>query len=175
LTTKIDVEGVQDTIRLLKNVEPELYKKLIAEVKNEPGVASVVSGIKSRIPAVSPLQGNQFGYGGMIHNGRTSSKGAKVSASFKPSNRLDRGSQRSILTIAATPPSDGVGFEIIDIVGRGPKANTRRGQAMQSKLPGSPSRYVWKGFEEKKEGITKAVVSIIDKYSKIVNVKLKVK
>jgi hypothetical protein len=175
LEAKIDVEGVEDTVRLLKQIEPELYKKMIAEVKNEPGVASVVSGIKSRIPSVSPLQGNQFGYGGMIHNGRTGYKGAKVSANFKPSAKITRSNERAILTIGAVPPKDGVGFEIIDMVGRGPKGGTRQGQGMQSKLPGSPSRYVWKGFEEKKEGITRAVVSIIEKYSNIVNVKLKVK
>ena len=168
MVAKIDVEGVQDTVRLLRNVEPELYKKLISEVKNEPGVASAVAGIKSNIPSVSPLSG-------MNHNGRTAYTGARASSNFRPSNRLDRGSQRSILTIGAAPSGGGVGFEIVDLVGRGPRGNSAKAQGMKRGLGGSPSRYVWKGFEQRKEGVTNAVVSIIEKYSKIVNVKLKVK
>jgi hypothetical protein len=165
---QIDIEGVQDTVRQLRLIEPELYKKMISEVKNEPGVALVVSGIKSRIPSVSPLRG-------MNHKGRTAYTGAKVSTNFRPSNRLTRGNERSILTIGASSSGGGVGFEIIDIVGRGKKGNSPQAQGMKRKLVGDPSRYVWKGFEEKKEGIERAVLSIIEKYSRIVNVKLKVK
>lgn len=168
MVAKIDVEGVQDTVRLLRQVEPELYKKLISEVKNEPGVASAVAGIKSNIPTVSPLSG-------MNHNGRTAYTGARASSAFRPSNRLDRGNQRSILTIGAAPSGGGAGFEIVDLVGRGAKGNSAKAQGMKRGLGGSPSRYVWKGFEQRAEGVTRAVVSIIEKYSQIVNVKLKVK
>jgi hypothetical protein len=168
LVARIDVEGIKETVYILRQAEPELYKQLIKDVKNEPGVASAVQGIRSNIPTVSPLSG-------MMHNGRTAYTGARASSNFKPSNRLDRGNQRSILTIGATPSGGGVGFEITDLVGRGARGNTAKAQGMKRGLGGSPSRYVWKGFEQRREGVTRAVVSIIDKYSRMVNVKLKVK
>ena len=175
MVAKIDVEGVQSTIKILREFEPDLYKQLIKDIKTEPGMTAALSAIRSRIPSVSPLQGNQFGYGGMNHSGRTSYKVPRVATSVTPSKRLDFGNQRSIVTIQVTSPKNGVGFEIIDMVGRGKNANTRKAQGMRRKLQGSPSRYVWKGFEAKREGITKAVVNILDRYAKIVNVKLKVK
>ena len=138
-------------------------------------MTAALSAIRSRIPSVSPLQGNQFGYGGMNHSGRTSYKIPKVSVSATPSKRLDFANQRSIVTIQVRSPKNGVGFEIIDMVGRGKDANTSKAQGMKKKLGGSPSRYVWKGFEQRREAITKAVVNILDRYAKIVNVKLKVK
>jgi hypothetical protein len=172
---QIDIQGVQDTISTLRKFEPDLYKQLIKDIKNEPGVNEVMSGIRSRIPVVSPLQGNQFGYGGMNHNGRTSYKIPKVSVQATPSKRLNFANERSIVTIQVLSPKNGVGFEIIDMVGRGQNANTRQAQGMRRKLAGSPSRYVWKGFEERREGVTRAIVSILDRYSQTVNVKLKVK
>jgi hypothetical protein len=174
MVAKIDIEGVQDTIKILREFEPDLYKQLIKDIKNEPGMNAALSAIRSRVPSVSPLQGNQFG-GGMNHGGRTSYKVPKVSTSVTPSRRLDIANERSIVTIQVVSPKNGVGFEIIDMVGRGKNANTRKAQGMKSKLGGNPSRYVWKGFEERREGITRAVVSILDKYAQIVNVKLKVK
>jgi hypothetical protein len=175
LDFKIDIEGIQETVFILKKSEPELLKKMSAEIKAEPGLNEAMSGIRSRIPTVSPLQGNQFGYGGMNHNGRTSYGGARVSPSFKPSVRLDRGNQRSLVTIVTAPPKGSVGFEIIDLVGRGKNANSRQAQGMTRKLSGSPSRYVWKGFEERQEGIVKAVTAIIGRYAQMVNVKLRIR
>lgn len=169
---KINIEGVQEVAYILKKAEPELFKKLSSEIKNEPGLNEAMSGIRSRIPAVSPLRGNQFGYGGMEHNGRTAYGGARVSASFKPSVRLDRGNQRSLVSIVTTP-KNGVGFEIIDMVGKGPRGNSRQAQGMKKKLSGDPSRYVWDGFEKRQEGITKAIKAIIDRYADLVNVKLR--
>ena len=171
---RIDVEGVQETLAILKKAEPELLAKLRKEIKTEPGLQSAMAGIRSRIPPVSPLQGNEFGYGGMNHNGRTSYKGATVKplVTTSTSRLAGRGYSR-LVTISTAPPASGVGFEIIDLVGRGKKANTRQAQGMIRKLGGSPSRFVWKGFEAKQEGVSTAVRSILEKYAAIVNVKLR--
>lgn len=171
---QINIEGLQKTLKALKDLDPQLRNQLIKDIKNEPGLNAAMSSIRSRIPSVSPLQGNQFGYGGMNHRGRTSYKKPRVSTSVTPSKRLTFTNERSIVTIQVVSPSNGVGFEIIDMVGKGRDANSRQAQGMKRKLSGQPSRYVWKGFEQRKEGITRAVVNIIEKYSKIVNVKLKI-
>jgi hypothetical protein len=45
---------------------------------------------------------------------------------------------------------------------------------MLEKLNGKASRYVWAGYERRKEGVSKAVLAIIERYSNKTNVKLKV-
>lgn len=171
---RIDVEGVQEALYILKKAEPELLAQMRKDIKNEPGLQAAMSGIKSRIPTISPLQGNEFGYGGMNHNGRTAYKGATVKPLVSTAvSRLGARGEKSLVTISTAPPSSGVGFEIIDMVGRGPNGNSRQAEGMKKKLAGSPSRYAWKGFEAKQEGIVTAVKSIIEKYSTMVNVKLR--
>jgi hypothetical protein len=60
------------------------------------------------------------------------------------------------------------------MVGRGANANTPKAIGMRKKLGGTPSRYVWKSFESKKEGVTLAINNILRKYADKVNVKLRV-
>jgi hypothetical protein len=165
---KIDVEGIQDTVHELRKFEPELYKQFQKDLKNEPGVQEVITAIKSRVPVVSPLSG-------MEHSGRTRFEKPKVRVSLRPSVRLNFSNQRSLLKIEAVSPSNAVGFEILDIVGRGPNSGTAKARGMLSKLTVPASRYVWRGFEERREAINKAVVSVIDRYAKMVNVKLRIK
>jgi hypothetical protein len=61
------------------------------------------------------------------------------------------------------------------MVGRGRKANSAKARGMQQGLGGRPSRYVWKAVEGKQQGLSAAVLSIINKYSAKANVRLKVK
>lgn len=162
---RIDAEGMQETVRHLRKFEPELYKQMQRDIKKEPGLQESMAGIKSQIPSISPLSG-------MNHQGRTAYQGAKVKVASRPSNRLGQGSYRTIVRIDTVSPSSGIGFEIVDLVGRGRNANSAKARSMQSALGGSPSRYVWKGFGDRKEGINKAVVAVVERYSKIVNTKL---
>lgn len=175
ISLSIDVEGVQEALYVLgKANDGDLIKKMREEIKNEPGLQSAMAGITSRIPTVSPLQGNEFGYGGMIHNGRTSYKGATVKPLVTTSvSRLGSRGFSRIVTISTSPPKSGVGFEIIDMVGRGAKGNSPKAEGMKRKLGGSPSRYVWKGFEARQEGVSRAITAIINRYAALVNVKLR--
>jgi len=172
---RVDVEGIGETVRQLKKIEPELYAQMKREIISEPGVASVISQIESNVPTVSPLQGNQFGYGGMLHNGRTRYEIPKIRVYQRPTATLGRaGAERSLIGFEAVSPSNAVGFEILDLVGRGPDANSRNAKGMLSKLRGAASRYVWKGYEKRKDGVSRAVLAIVQRYSNKVNVKLKV-
>jgi hypothetical protein len=166
---RVDIDGVGETVRLLKKFEPELYLQMKNEIINEPGVASVVSEIESNVPLVSPLRG-------MIHNGRTRYAIPKVRVYQRPSVRLGRGgAERALIGFEAVSPGNAVGFEILDLVGRGPNANSRNAQGMLKKLKGEASRYVWKGYEKRKDGVSRAVLAIIERYSNRKNVELRVR
>lgn len=174
---RFDVKGVQDTVTLLRKVEPESLKAMRKEIQTEPALLAAVSSIKSNIPTISPLQGREEskGRGGMLHSGRTSFAvpTVKVKTPFNTRGLRVKG-ESSIVVIDTQSPKNAVGFEIIDMVGRGPKGNTRKAQGMKEKLGGSPSRYVWKGFEERVKGIESGLNSILKRYADKVNVKLRV-
>ena len=168
MVAKIKLAGVKKTLTELKRLDPELVKQMRKDIKNEPGMVNAMSAIKSKAPTISPLRG-------MIHNGRTAYARPRVAASFKPSVRLDRAKERSIVTINTTPPKGAIGFQIIDMVGRGSMRNSRKARGMQQRLGGKPSRYVWAAVEGKQGQISLAVASIIQKYSQQANVRLRVK
>ena len=170
---RLDVEGVQDTIAQLRKVEPDSLKVMRKEIQNEPGLKAAVSQIKSQIPTVSPLQGNEFGYGGMLHNGRTSYKVPAVKVRTPLNTRLRGRAEKPIVSIDTVSPANAVGFEIIDMVGSGRRGNTRQAEGMKEKLAGSPSRYVWKNFESRVAGIQKGLDDILKRYAAKVNVKLR--
>jgi hypothetical protein len=168
LQTSVSVTGIKETISELRKLDPDLLKQLRSEIKTEPGLVNAMSAIKAQAPAISPLRG-------MMHGGRTGYAKPKVSTSFRPSVQVDSPRERPIITINATPPKNAVGFQIIDMVGRGRKANSAKARGMQKRLGGRPSRYVWKAVEGKQQGLSAAVLSIINKYSAKANVRLKVK
>lgn len=172
---KVDVDGIGETVLQLKKFEPELFQQMKREIISEPGVATVISQIESNVPPVSPLQGNRLGQGGMLHNGRTRYVIPKVRVYQRPNVSLGRGgTERSLIGFEAISPGNAAGFEILDLVGRGPNRNSRNAQGMLKKLEGNASRYVWKGYERRKDGVSKAVFAIVQRYATKVNVKLKV-
>jgi hypothetical protein len=81
----------------------------------------------------------------------------------------------SIITINTTSPKDAIGFQIIDLVGKGNRGSTPKANAMKSKLGGSASRYVWKSIEGKEPGMRRAALNIINDYANKANVRLKIK
>jgi hypothetical protein len=168
VAVRLDVQGVQDTINLLRKVQPEALTQLRRDIKNDSGLNAAVSSIQSSIPPVAPLSGM------MNHNGRTQYLIPKVAPSFRPPRRL-ASKESALVTIATSPPKDGVGFEIVDMAGRGAGARTARGRAMIANLAKKASRYVYPGFEKKQEGIEQGVRRILDKYAEQVNVKLRVR
>ena len=166
---RLDVEGVQDTIQLLRRVQPESLAQLRRDIKNDPGLNAAASSIRAEIPPVAPLSGM------MNHNGRTQYRIPKVAPIFKPQRQNLRANESSLITLVTTPPKDGVGFEIVDMAGRGTGARSARGRAMIANLAKKASRFVYPGFEKKQEGIELGVKRILDNYAEKVNVKLRVR
>jgi hypothetical protein len=166
---RLDVQGVQDTIQLLRRAQPEALAQLRRDIKNDPGLNAAASGIRAEIPPVAPLSGM------MNHNGRTQYRIPTVAPVFKPPRQNLRGNESSLVTIVTTPPKDGVGFEIADMAGRGTGGRTARGRAMIASLAKKASRFVYPGFEKKQEGIEQGIKRILDNYASKVNVKLRVR
>jgi hypothetical protein len=167
-SVRIDVEGVQDTINILRRIEPEAIKQLRSDIKNDSGLNAAVSSIQSTIPALAPLSGM------MNHNGRTQYKIPRVSTSFKSPRRTMTSQESSLITIVTSPPKDGVGFEIVDMAGRGSTGRTARGRSMIASLAKKASRYVYPGFEKKEQNLEDGIKKILDKYAEKANVKLRV-
>jgi hypothetical protein len=166
-SVRIDVQGVQDTINILRRIEPEAIKELRSDIKNDPGLNAAASAIRSEIPPVAPLSGF------MNHGGRTSYRIPKVMPVFKPPRRSLRSNEASLITLVTTPPKDGVGFEIVDMAGRGQGGRSARGRSMIANLARKPSRYVYQGFEKKEQNVEEGVKRILDKYAQKANVKLR--
>ena len=167
-TVKIDVEGVQETLNILRRFQPEAIKELRSDIKNDAGLNAAVSSIQSSIPPVAPLSGM------MNHNGRTQYRIPRVSTSFRSPRRTMTSQESSLITIVTSPPKDGVGFEIVDMAGRGAGARTARGRAMLASLAKKASRYVYPGFEKKEQNLEAGIKKILDKYAEKANVKLRV-
>ena len=166
---RLDVEGVRETLNILRRIEPESIKELRSDIKSDPGLNAAVSSIQANIPPVAPLSGM------MNHNGRTQYRIPRVSTSFKTPRKSISRAESSLITIVTSPPADGVGFEIVDMAGRGSTGRTARGRAMIANLAKKASRYVYPGFEEKQEGIVNGVNRILQRYADKVNVKLRVR
>jgi hypothetical protein len=166
---RLDVQGVKDTIQLLRRVQPESLAQLRRDIKNDPGLNAAASSIRSEIPAVAPLSGM------MNHNGRTQYRIPTVKPVFKAPRQNLRANESSLITLVTTSPKDGIGFEIVDMAGRGTGGRSARGRAMLANLAKKASRYVYPGFEKKEEGIEQGIKRILDNYAAKVNVKLKVR
>jgi hypothetical protein len=168
-TVRIDVQGVQETLNILRKIQPESLAQLRRDIKNDSGLNAAVSSIKSEIPAVAPLSGM------MNHNGRTQYRIPRVAPSFRSPKITMTQNESSLVTIATTPPKDGIGFEIVDMAGRGNGGKTARGRAMIANLAKKASRFVYPGFEKKQEGIERGVLKILEDYATKVNVKLRIR
>jgi len=168
LESKVNISGVKETIAELKKLDPDLLKQMRSDIKKEPGLVNAMSAIKSKAPAISPLRG-------MIHGGDTAYAKPRVATSFRPGGKMGRSNERALITINTTPPKGAIGFQIIDLVGRGKRGNSAKARGMQKRLEGQPSRYVWKAVEGKEQGLTQAVINIIKSYSDKANVRLRVK
>ena len=166
-TVRIDVEGIQDTINLLKKIYPESMKELRRDIKNDPGLVAAASSVRSNIPPLAPLSGM------MNHNGASQYKIPNVTTAFKSPRRMFTG-ESALVTIVATSPKGSYGFEMADMAGRGGTGRSPRGKAFLRNLAAKASRYVYPGFEKREEGIIEGVNRILEKYANKVNVKLKV-
>mgnify|MGYP000432165054 CR=1 FL=1 len=117
MVESVTLVGVKETLSVLRTVQPDVYKQLTKDI--ETILKPAKQDIKRAIPSVAPLSG-------MMGNGRTSWSQVKV----KTSKSLTAKSGSKLVQIVAQS-TNGAGFEIADIAGRGsgrgrsPKTMTR--------------------------------------------------
>jgi hypothetical protein len=157
LTAEVQIKGiagVNEMIRELKQIEPELYKELRKDLISD--VKPLYQIIKSRIPIEAPLSG-------MYNNGRLG-WGQTIRVSAKINMRKRRG-YTSLLTVKTSNAA----VEMVDMAGKASQGKTASGKAMIKNLPGTPSRYVWKAAERYLPQIIESANKTLERYSKIKN------
>jgi hypothetical protein len=157
LTTELQIKGivgVNEMIKELKKIEPELYRQLRKDLIQD--VKPLYQVIKNRIPIEAPLSG-------MNNNGRLGwGKPVRVTAKINLRKRRGFTSLLSVKTMNAA-------VEMVDMAGSSSSGKTASGKAMISNLPGRPSRYVWKAAERYLPQIIESANKTLERYSKIKN------
>ena len=165
---RLDVEGVAETLAVLRKIEPEGLKALRSEIKTDSGVTAAISSIQAQIPPVAPLSGF------MKHGGDTQYRTPRVTVSLRSPRRTMTRAESALVTLVTSPPKGAFGFLLVDMAGRGSSGRSARGRAMIANLKARASRYVYPGFEKRQKNVADGVQRILDKYAARVNVKLKV-
>lgn len=181
--------GVKETVKVLREFEPEALKQMRKEIRTIANPA--VTAIKAITPAVSPFAGRRVD--GMSHNGRTAWSAVKVTVSITPGQRSRAfGSTTSNLAaILSRGSNNQFGFNIVDMAGKTNKVRTSgktreysykggtrshalngQGRGLIENLPKKPSRYVYPAIESKMPQIYSGVANAIQNAIDIANRKL---
>lgn len=105
---KVEVTGINEAIRALKNIDAEAVKALRTEMKQ--AILPTAQKIAAQVPTEAPLSG-------LKHNGRTRWTGAKARVAFTPA-KVRRGSDtHPIVSIVLQGKANGAGFDIAEIAG----------------------------------------------------------
>lgn len=165
----MQINGLDATLRLLKDTEPLIYKAMIENIKSD--VQPLATKIEELAPKFSPFAGRSKD--GMSHNGRTGWSPVKTLIQVTPQSYKGSGGQRRVVSVVATG-SQGVGFDIADMAGRASRGKTKSGQGLIRNLPGRPSRYAWKAAEMLKDETENRVKNTIEQAVAKINKKLDV-
>lgn len=194
--------GVRETLKVLQEFEPTIYKQLRKDIRRH--TAPAISAIKSQVPSVAPLSG-------MNGNGRTAWSGATATTSITPMQRSRAlgSTTANLVAIIGTGANGQYGFNIVDMAGRGtgrgrrPRSITKpypykggsrahhidgqgvkapnrnykystQGQALISNLPKKPSRYFYPAIESQLPSIISSVAQSLEDAAKQINKKLEI-
>ena len=172
---KSGLSGSSETIKVLKELEPDLYKEVRKKVNSE--LKPILNPIKSEINS-SVTQEMREKMKGMFHNGRSSWSGVNITArvSTRP---------RDLIFINATGVKGQVGFDYAELAGirrRGPRKRSKaytingqtrthavngQGDEMIEKLRtefGKPGRFAWIRVLRRKPEVERKVQDIADEF-----------
>lgn len=163
------VKGLEQTLRILRDFEPELYKQLRDELKGV--LQPLASKIETAAPKISPFAGRRKD--GMSHNGRTAYKGMTAKPEITPLSYRGSNGTRRIASIVSAG-KDSVGFDIIEMAGKTTRGKTKSGQALIENLRGKPPRYTYPNVEAMMPQVEKDILGIVQTASTKINRRLDV-
>jgi hypothetical protein len=193
MAEQMRVEGLEQTLAILKNVEPDSIKELRQEIKQVITMSGVVSSIKSRTPAVAPLSG-------MNHAGPTQWKGVRSITTQVLSRTMSGKKAVPLIKIVASGGKNSLGFDYAELAGirrRPPRARSKiRGTSLRGQQRGdgsmllngqgdnfiayledrngkTPGRFAFRAVFDKRRDIERGAQVVLDKYASKVNRKLK--
>jgi hypothetical protein len=196
MDTKIRIEGLEETLSILKKVEPDSIKAIRSEITQIIKSSGAVSKIRSRTPSFAPLSG-------MNNNGPVKWAGVKridVYSLSRLTGFSSANNQVPLARITATGGADSLGFDYAELAGirrRPPRARSKirggtlrgtakgdgsmalRGQGdnfikyLESRFGKTPGRFAFRAVFETRKQIMAGIQGTLDKYAEKVNRKLK--
>jgi hypothetical protein len=191
---KARVEGLEETIRILKQVEPEAVKTMRKEIRSVVTGAGAISAVRMRTPSIAPMSG-------MEHQGQTRWGGVKsvtTSVSLRTVERKRGQRSYPIVKIVASN-KDALGFEYAELAGirrrlararskipntglrgtaKGDGSIALNGQGdnfikvLQERIGKAPGRFAFAAVFSKRRQIEQGSQQVLDKYAEKVNRKL---
>jgi len=196
VNTKIRIEGLEKTLRILKKVEPDSIKRIRAEIRGIIKASGAVSKIRSRTPAVAPLSG-------MNNNGPVKWAGVR-SISVSPLSQITGftsvNNKIPLAVIKASGGKESLGFDYAELAGirrRPPRDRSKirggtlrgtakgdgsmalRGQGdnfikvLEDRYGKTPGRFAFRAVFETRKQIMAGIQRTLDKYAESVNRKLR--
>lgn len=191
---KVKVEGLEETIKILKQVEPDSIKAMRKEIRSVVTASGAISNVRMNTPSIAPMSG-------MNHNGPTRWGGVKsvtTSVSLRTVERKRGQRSYPIIKIVASN-KDQLGFEYAELAGirrrlarsrskirntgirgtqRGDGSIALNGQGdnfikvLEERVGKSPGRFAFKAVFSKRKSIESGSQLVLDKYAQTVNRKL---
>ena len=189
------VEGLEETIKILKQVEPEAVKTMRKEIRTVVSGSGALSNVRMKTPSIAPMSG-------MEHSGKTRWGGVKsvtTSVSLRTVERKRGQRSYPIIKIVASN-KDALGFEYAELAGirrrmararskipntglrgtvRGDGSIALNGQGdnfikvLKERVGKSPGRFAFAAVFSKRREIERGSQQVLDKYAEKVNRKLK--
>lgn len=196
MNTRVRIEGLEKTLRILKKVEPDSIKQIRSEIRGIIKASGAVSKIRSRTPSVAPLSG-------MNNNGPVKWAGVK-SITVSPLSRITGftsvNNNVPLAEIKATGGKNSLGFDYAELAGirrRPPRDRSKirggttrgsvkgdgsmalRGQGdnfikyLEERYGKTPGRFAFRAVFETRRQIMAGIQRTLDKYAESVNRKLR--
>jgi hypothetical protein len=193
--TQMRVEGLEETIKILKQVEPDAVKSMRKDIRSVVTASGAISNVRMKTPAIAPMSG-------MEHQGKTRWGGVKsvtTSVSLRTVERKRGQRSYPIIKIVASN-KDALGFEYAELAGirrrlararskirntnlRGTQAGdgsiALNGQGdnfikvLNERIGKTPGRFAFAAVFSKRREIEQGSQRVLDKYAEQVSRKLK--
>ena len=174
VSTKVEVNGLADTLRTLRRVDPELRKTTIRRMKL--AAKPMQAEAKKLFPDASPLSGwgSWTGRSGNRITGPEGYDGGMVRKGVKVAFKGSKARNSDTIPLLTLRQTSAAGV-IFDIAGRKSSGNSPSGRAMIARLDrfAPASRVMWPTAERHMPEVVQGVRSAIDDMSEIINQELR--